>query len=212
MFHNVFQTANVLRTSDNLIFYSPSEWKDALFGENPAEIKLVYRTAANDKGTELPPEESDTVSSKNKSNTMVSLIDTLKPELKTRVIRNDPCPCGSGKKYKICCRADVDGALIKEQNSSFYDVILSKTPESDKIMTIKVIREITGLGLRSARELAENIPAPIVQGVSESLAKQIQAELLLVSAETKLTANTKQDEKTETFVNQRMQERWQSKI
>jgi len=252
MFHNVFQTANVLRTSNNLIFYSPSEWKDALFGEKPAEIKLVYRTA-NDKGTELPPEESDTVSSKNKSDAVVSLTNTLKPEQKTRVVRNDPCPCGSGKKYKMCCRTDVDattptserkrrvisndpcpcgsgkkykmccradvdgvlgvnGALIKEQSSSFYDVILTKTPESDKIMTIKVIREITGLGLMPAKEHAENTPVPIVQGVSESLAKQIQAELLLVNAETKLTANTKQDEKIETYVNQRMLDRWQSRI
>lgn len=33
MFHNVFQTANVLRSADNLIFYSPQAWKEALFGD-----------------------------------------------------------------------------------------------------------------------------------------------------------------------------------
>ncbi|GFH42504.1 hypothetical protein Hs30E_10550 [Lactococcus hodotermopsidis] len=42
MFHNVFQTANVMRSTDELIFYSPREWKEALLGDEH-EVQLVYR-------------------------------------------------------------------------------------------------------------------------------------------------------------------------
>lgn len=43
MFHNVFQTANVRRTANELFFYSPTEWRNALFN-NATDVPLVYRT------------------------------------------------------------------------------------------------------------------------------------------------------------------------
>lgn len=42
MFHNVFQSVNILRTASELIFYSPKQWKDALFGE-AKPVRLNYR-------------------------------------------------------------------------------------------------------------------------------------------------------------------------
>jgi hypothetical protein len=46
MFHNVFQTANVMRSADNLIFYSPKQWKEALYGGDAQEVPLNYRHVA----------------------------------------------------------------------------------------------------------------------------------------------------------------------
>lgn len=47
MFHNVFQAANVLRKTNNLIYYSPDQWFEALFGEEPAEVELSYREVSS---------------------------------------------------------------------------------------------------------------------------------------------------------------------
>ncbi|GFH42503.1 hypothetical protein Hs30E_10540 [Lactococcus hodotermopsidis] len=92
------------------------------------------------------------------------------------------------KKEKL---GELAGILkSKVASVGFQDVILTKTPQTEKIIAIKVIREIIGLGLAAAKELVENPPAPIVQGVSMELAAKIQAESEIVS---------------------RMQGRWQSK-
>lgn len=72
MFHNVLQTANVLRTTETFIFYSPEQWKEALF-DCPKDIPLVYREAGSKeithnsgaKGTQKNAQlEKDSVESK----------------------------------------------------------------------------------------------------------------------------------------------------
>jgi ribosomal protein L7/L12 len=231
MFHNVFQTANVLRTANNLIFYSPHQWKEALFGESPAEVKLDYRVSGvNMLGKTSPKqkvldrnntpetafvEEAATatvVPTQEKADLVTEMSGILRAKESEQIGSNNSCPCGSGKKYKNCCGAATRETSVAKKTGGYYDVILMKTSAPEKIVTLKVIREITGLGLAQVKDLSESAPHPIVQGVSESLAKQIQAELLLVKAETKLTGNTKQNEQLETYVWQRMQGRWQSKV
>ncbi|MFU8770021.1 MAG: SEC-C metal-binding domain-containing protein, partial [Desulfotignum sp.] len=45
-----------------------------------------------------------------------------------KIGRNAPCPCGSGKKYKNCCRNSKKELSVKETYKQQYDIIL-KTPE-----------------------------------------------------------------------------------
>jgi len=66
-------------------------------------------------------------------------------------------------------------AEAKEEKTSF-DVILSSAGEK-KIQVIKVVREITGLGLKEAKELVDTAPKPLKSGISKEEADAIKAKL-----------------------------------
>lgn len=57
-----------------------------------------------------------------------------------------------------------------------FDVILAN-PGANKINVIKVVREITGLGLKEAKDLVDGAPKPIKEGVSKEEAEQIKKKL-----------------------------------
>ena len=66
-------------------------------------------------------------------------------------------------------------APVAEEKTSF-DVILSSAGEK-KIQVIKVVRELTGLGLKEAKDLVDGAPKPIKTGVSKEEADSIKAKL-----------------------------------
>jgi large subunit ribosomal protein L7/L12 len=57
-----------------------------------------------------------------------------------------------------------------------FDVILTGTGEK-KIQVIKVVRAITSLGLKEAKDLVDNAPKPIKEGVSKAEADDIQKQI-----------------------------------
>ena len=77
-----------------------------------------------------------------------------------------------------------DGAAAAEEKTEF-DVIL-KSPGSGKIAVIKVVREITGLGLKEAKALVDGAPKPIKEGISEDDANAIKAKLEEAGAEVEI--------------------------
>ena len=72
-----------------------------------------------------------------------------------------------------------DGAAAEEQTA--FDVILESAGQS-KIPVIKVIRELTGLGLKEAKAVADEAPKPVKEGVAREEADQIKAKLEEVGA------------------------------
>ena len=66
-----------------------------------------------------------------------------------------------------------DGAA-EEQTS--FDVVLSSTGDK-KIQVIKVVRAITGLGLKEAKDLVDGAPKPVKEGVNREEADSIKAQL-----------------------------------
>ncbi len=66
-------------------------------------------------------------------------------------------------------------AKAEEEKTSF-DVILASAGDK-KINVIKVVRELTGLGLKEAKELVEGAPKPVKTGVSKEEAESIKAKL-----------------------------------
>ena len=65
------------------------------------------------------------------------------------------------------------GAAAAEEKTEF-DVVLASAGDQ-KIKVIKVVREITGLGLKEAKELVDNAPKAIKEGVSKEEAEAIQS-------------------------------------
>ncbi|ARA98069.1 MULTISPECIES: 50S ribosomal protein L7/L12 [Geobacillus] len=62
-----------------------------------------------------------------------------------------------------------------------FDVILADAG-AQKIKVIKVVREITGLGLKEAKDLVDNTPKPLKEAVSKEEAEEIKAKLEEVGA------------------------------
>ena len=78
---------------------------------------------------------------------------------------------------------DAGGAAAEEKTE--FDVIL-KSAGANKIQAIKTIREITGLGLKEAKAMAEEAGAKVKEGLSEDEANDIKAKLEEAGAEVEL--------------------------
>ena len=68
------------------------------------------------------------------------------------------------------------GAAAEAAEQTEFDVILTNAGAS-KINVIKVVREITGLGLKDAKELVDNAPKPLKEKVGKEEAESVKAKL-----------------------------------
>ena len=80
-------------------------------------------------------------------------------------------PAGGG----AAAGGDAGGAAAEAEKTEF-DVIL-QAAGGNKINVIKVVREITALGLKEAKDLVEAAPKPVKEGVSKEEAESIKAKL-----------------------------------
>ena len=71
--------------------------------------------------------------------------------------------------------APAAGGDAAEEKDSF-DVILAAAGDK-KIQVIKVVREITGLGIKEAKEVVDGAPKPIKEGVAKAEAEEIKGKL-----------------------------------
>ena len=68
-----------------------------------------------------------------------------------------------------------DGAGAEEESSSF--TVSLDAAGDKKIQVIKVVRAVTGLGLKEAKELVDNAPSNIKEGVAKEEADQVKSQL-----------------------------------
>ena len=68
------------------------------------------------------------------------------------------------------------GAAEPAEEKTEFDVVLEGFGDN-KIAVIKVVREITGLGLKEAKEAVEGVPTPVAEGVNQEKADEIKAKL-----------------------------------
>ncbi len=73
-------------------------------------------------------------------------------------------------------QVSVSETVPAEEEKTEFDVILAEIG-SNKINVIKVVREITGLGLKEAKELVESVPKPVKTGISKEEAQEIKKKL-----------------------------------
>jgi len=79
--------------------------------------------------------------------------------------------------------AGGDGAAAEEKTS--FDVVLTNAGQG-KIGVIKVVRAVTGLGLKEAKDLVDSAPKAVKEGVNEEEANSIKAQLEEAGAEVEL--------------------------
>ena len=79
--------------------------------------------------------------------------------------------------------ADAGAAAAEEKTE--FDVVLASAGDS-KLNVIKVVREITGLGLKEAKDLVEGAPRTLKEGVSKDEAEKIKEQLVAAGASVEL--------------------------
>ncbi len=77
----------------------------------------------------------------------------------------------------------ADGGAAEEKNS--FDVIL-KAAGGSKLAVVKLVKELTGLGLKEAKEIVDKAPAPIKEGVPKDEADSLKSQLEEAGAEVEL--------------------------
>ena len=77
--------------------------------------------------------------------------------------------------------AVVAGGAAAAEEKTEFDVVLASAG-AEKIKVIKAVREITGLGLKEAKEVVDNAPKALKEGVSKDEAESIKAKLEEVGA------------------------------
>jgi ribosomal protein L7/L12 len=95
----------------------------------------------------------------------------------------------SGSSHKQASSDDID-------SSKYCDVIL-QTAGTEKIELVKAIREIIGLGLKEAKDIVDNVPAPVVQGLSRETANLLKERLSFAGTTIVFGENKRQNDVAE---------------
>ena len=69
------------------------------------------------------------------------------------------------------------GEAEAEEEKTEFDVILEEVPADKKIAILKVVRNLTGLGLKEAKEVVESTPKSIKEGVAKEAAEDAKKQL-----------------------------------
>jgi len=90
---------------------------------------------------------------------------------------------------RIAERLEQDGggnlpAAVEEKTA--FDVILTTVPADKKIQVIKVVRELTSLGLKEAKDLVEAVPKPVKTGVAKEESETMRKKLEEVGAKVEI--------------------------
>ncbi|MGM5470701.1 50S ribosomal protein L7/L12 [Flavobacteriaceae bacterium LMO-SS05] len=84
----------------------------------------------------------------------------------------------------VAAGGGADAGEAAEEKSEF-DVVLKAAGQS-KLAVVKLVKELTGLGLKEAKELVDNAPSNIKEGVSKEEAEGLKASLEEAGAEVEL--------------------------
>ena len=84
----------------------------------------------------------------------------------------------------VAVMASGDGAAAAEEQTEFSVVLMGAGAE--KIKVIKVVREITGLGLKEAKDLVDGAPQSVKEGIEKAEAEALKAQLEEVGAAVEL--------------------------
>ena len=76
----------------------------------------------------------------------------------------------------VAVAAPGGGAAVEVEEKTSFDVVLTAAGQQ-KIQVIKVVRAITGLGLKEAKDLVDGAPQPVKEGVNQEEADSIKSQI-----------------------------------
>lgn len=84
----------------------------------------------------------------------------------------------------VVAAGDGGGAAAVEEKTAF-DVIL-KSGGASKLNVVKIVKDLTGLGLKEAKDLVDGAPKPVKEGISKAEAEEIAAKLKEAGADVEI--------------------------
>ena len=78
-----------------------------------------------------------------------------------------------------------EGAAAAAEEKTSFDVIL-KSGGASKLTVVKIVKELTGLGLKEAKDLVDGAPKPIKEGIDKATAEEIAAKLKEAGADVEI--------------------------
>ena len=82
----------------------------------------------------------------------------------------------------VVASADGGGGAAAVEEKTSFDVIL-KAPGANKLGIVKIVKELTGLGLKDAKDLVDSAPKPVKEGVDKATADEVKTKLTEAGAE-----------------------------
>ena len=117
---------------------------------------------------------------------MSEKIDQIVEELKTlTLLEASELVSKIEETFNVDASASVGGgmmmagpAVVEEvEEKTEFDVMLDEVPADKKIAVLKVVRSLTGLGLKEAKELVESAPKQIQEGVGKDAAEEAKKQI-----------------------------------
>nr|NP_043693.1 ribosomal protein L12 [Trieres chinensis]P49550.1 RecName: Full=Large ribosomal subunit protein bL12c; AltName: Full=50S ribosomal protein L12, chloroplastic [Trieres chinensis]CAA91725.1 50S ribosomal protein L12 [Trieres chinensis] len=117
---------------------------------------------------------------------MSEKIDQIVEELKTlTLLEASELVSKIEETFDVDASASVGGgmmmagpAVVEEvEEKTEFDVMLDEVPADKKIAVLKVVRSLTGLGLKEAKELVESAPKQIQEGVAKDAAEEAKKQI-----------------------------------
>jgi large subunit ribosomal protein L7/L12 len=81
----------------------------------------------------------------------------------------DASSVSSGNVMVLPASSKTDEPIVEEKTE--FDVIINEVPTAKRITVIKVVRSLTSLGLKEAKDIIESVPKAIIEGVSKEKAE-----------------------------------------
>ena len=85
----------------------------------------------------------------------------------------------------VVVAAGGDGGAAAAEEKTSFNVIL-KSAGASKLNVVKIVKDLTGLGLKEAKELVDGAPKPLKEGVSKAEAEDLKAKLTEAGAEVEI--------------------------
>ena len=117
---------------------------------------------------------------------MSEKIDQIVEELKTlTLLEASELVSKIEETFGVDASASVGGGMVmagpaaaeEVEEKTEFDVMLDEVPADKKIAVLKVVRSLTGLGLKEAKELVESAPKQIQEGVAKDAAEDAKKQL-----------------------------------
>ena len=85
----------------------------------------------------------------------------------------------------VASEVDGGGGVAAVEEKTSFNVIL-KSPGANKLGIVKIVKELTGLGLKEAKDLVDGAPKPIKEGVDKATSEEIKNKLTEAGADVEI--------------------------
>ena len=84
----------------------------------------------------------------------------------------------------VSAGGDAGGAAAAEEKTAFNVVL--KSGGANKLAVVKIVKDLTGLGLKEAKDLVDGAPKPVKEGVDKATAEELKVKLTEAGAEVEI--------------------------